>query len=137
MATVATRTSLKIANDTIQLLSVTQDGASGNATSAVIVVPATVFWIVKNASVVNPDTVARACAIEVLDAAANVVCLLAGDGVTTQAQGVASRFAGHSLLGPGWSLRANVAAVGAFVPVLKFTGIEANLGLPSSVLGLN
>lgn len=136
MTTFAARPSLQIANDTITALLISQDGTSGNATSAVLTVPTGKIWIIKTANAINADTgTARAVAIEITDGT-NVVARIAGDLVSTIATGVQVRYVGNLLLPTGYQIRVNNVAVGAFVPVLQVTGLEFNSGLPSSVLNL-
>jgi hypothetical protein len=141
MATVITTpvgsAGLSIANDQIQPIVATVDGTSGNATSAAYTVPAGKCLIVKTADTNNQDTgTARVTLLEALDPSGNIVARLAGDGTTAVASTIVVRYSGHLLLFPACVLRTNNVAIGAFVPILKFTGILFNNGLPSSVLGI-
>lgn len=137
MATLNTRPSLGVVNEQISVLSITQDGTASTANNTVTV-PVGHFWIVKFAAVANPDSTVRANAIQLLDASNAVICTLAGDLVTTGAQGVVTRFAaGPGLpVAAGYSIRSVTTAVGAFVPVLQIYGLDLFTGQPMSVYNL-
>lgn len=135
MTTFATRPSLAIANDTITSLMVSQDGTANTALNP-IAVPAGKIWIVKTANVRQSDATARAVAIEVVDASDNLIATIAGDLVTTGITGIQTRFSGHLILPAGFKLRGNTVGITASTPALQLTGLEFNMGLPSSVLTL-
>lgn len=138
MATSIVRQTIGIANDTITKLTVRFEGTSGSAASAIQTVPATKIWRIKAVSVANPDTVARAIHIEVLDPTGAVVMSIAGDIVTTVAQNLQVRAQNCDYdLPEGYQIRATITALGAFVPVLCLDGFEYNKGLPSSILTLD
>lgn len=127
-----------VANDTITPITGTVDGISGNATSASYTVPTGKVLLLKTADCANGDTgTARVTLLELLDSTGAVVARLAGDGTTAVASTIIVRYNGHLIIPEGYVLRVNNVAIGAFVPVLKFTGILFNRGLPSSILGIN
>lgn len=138
MASSIVRQTMGVANDTITFLTVSQDGTSGSALSAIATVPAGKIWRIKSVSASNPDTVARALSIDVLDPTGAICCNLVGDVVTTKAQNLNVNAQNVDLdLPEGYQIRLNAVAIGAFVPNLKFVGFEYNKGLPSSVLTID
>jgi hypothetical protein len=136
MTTFTYRPSLLFPNDNVTALYISQDGTSGTATSAVLTVPANKLWQVNTANVKNPDTTARAVAIEITDGT-NVIATIAGDLVTTNLTGVQTRFVGDLVLTGGQQIRANVVSVGAFVPTLQITGYEASYGFQVGSFPIN
>lgn len=134
MATFTARTSIGVANDTITVLTVSQDGTANTALNA-ITVPTGKIWIVKTANVRQSDATARAVAIEVTDGT-NLLATIAGDLVSTGITGIQTRFSGHLILPGGFQIRGNTVGITASTPTLQLTGLEFNSGLPSSVLTL-
>jgi hypothetical protein len=136
MTTFAVRNSIGIANDTVTVFNISQDGTANTALNPVTV-PAGKVWIVKHAAVVQSDATARAVAIQIVDASDNVIATIAGDLVTTGITGITTRYSGHFIVVGGYKVRGNTVGITASTPAIQISGLEFNQGLDSRVLGLN